>query len=91
MVVLDVSNPAAPRVVDTFDTTNVETTSNFAGNFGVNPSLGLDRILLSDRANGLWVVDVSGVVPEPSALTITWSLLLAAIARARGRSGIIAS
>ncbi len=83
MVVLDVSHPASPHVVDTFDTTNVETISNFAGAFGVSPVLGLDRVLISDRANGLWVVDVSGVVPEPSALTMGGLLLLVMVALIR--------
>ena len=66
MVVIDVSDPTNPSVIDTFDTSAVENSSNFVGNFGVNPSLGMDRILLSDRSSGLWVVDVSNIVPEPA-------------------------
>jgi hypothetical protein len=76
MVVFDVSDPENPTVIDTFDTNEVETNSNFAGAFGVNASLGLDRVLISDRANGLWVVDVSHVVPEPSGSLVLLSLLL---------------
>ena len=59
MVVLDVEDPENPTIIDTFDTTAVESLSNFAGAFGVNPSLGPDRVLITDRATGLWVVDVS--------------------------------
>jgi hypothetical protein len=64
MVVFDVSDPTNPTVIDTFDTSAVESTSNFAGAFGVNASLGPDRVLISDRATGLWVVDTTAV-PEP--------------------------
>lgn len=66
MVVVDVADPTNPRVTDTFDTTSVEGSSNFAGAFGVNPSLGLDRVLISDRATGLWVVDTTTLIPEPA-------------------------
>ncbi len=75
MVVFDVSNPADPRVIDTYDTNIVETVSNFAGAFGVNAALGPDRVLISDRATGLWVVDVSSVVPEPSTMVLVCLLI----------------
>lgn len=76
MVVLDVSNPADPLVIDTFDTTRVEGSSNFAGAFGVNAALGPDRVLISDRATGLWVVDTSNYVPEPAGLSLAILTLL---------------
>lgn len=76
MVVLDVADPENPQVIDTFDTTPVEGSSNFAGAFGVNPSLGLDRVLISDRATGLWVVDTTTVIPEPSTTVLSLVALL---------------
>ncbi len=66
MVVLDVSDPRFPQVLDTFDTNSTGTQSNFNGDFGVNAAIGFDRVLIADRATGLWVVDVSHVVPAPS-------------------------
>ncbi|MEM8678050.1 MAG: PEP-CTERM sorting domain-containing protein, partial [Planctomycetota bacterium] len=85
MVVLDVSDPENPVVIDTYDTNVVEADSNFIGAFGVNASLGMDRVLISDRANGLWVVDVSGVVPEPRGMLGLVAGLLWAWSRGRRR------
>ena len=67
MVAIDVTNPAEPQIIDTFDTNAIESSSNFAGDFGINAAIGLDRMLISDRATGLWVVDVTAVVPLPNA------------------------
>lgn len=87
MVVINVADPENPFVIDTFDTNEAESTSNFVGAFGVNPSLGLDRVLISDRANGLWVVDVSDVVPEPALMAYLAAILTAfGWWRGRGRS-----
>ena len=41
-------------------------------------------MLLSDRDNGLFIVDVSAVVPEPGAMTITWILLIVGSIGRRG-------
>ena len=65
MVVFDVSDPTQPQVIDTFDTSFLQSNSNFVGSFGVNPTLGFDRVLVSDRSTGLWVVDITALVPEP--------------------------
>ncbi len=67
MVVMDVTNPESPLVIDTFDTNTTQTGSFFEGDFGVNAAIGFDRVLISDRATGLWVVDVSQIIPEPSS------------------------
>ena len=85
MVVVDVSDPSNPLVIDTFDTTPVEGSSNFAGAFGVNPSLGLDRVLISDRATGLWVVDTTTVIPEPTSVSFGLFSLVVWLGRAAQR------
>jgi hypothetical protein len=83
MVVFNVADPANPLVIDTFDTNPVETDSNFAGAFGVNAAIGMDRVLISDRATGLWVVDVANLVPEPSSLALLTPLILTLFAYRR--------
>ncbi len=46
-------------LIASFDTTPADgDDSTFAGNWGVYPFLGQDRILASDRSTGLWVLDV---------------------------------
>jgi hypothetical protein len=61
--VFNIVNPANPVYVGAFDTwPDSAGNSNFDGNWGVDLSLGLDRVLLSDRKRGLIVVDATGVV-----------------------------
>jgi len=59
--VFNISNPANPVLVGAFDT-YVGTSTNFNGNWGVDLSMGLKRVLLSDRTRGLIVVDASAVL-----------------------------
>lgn len=59
--VFNIVDPANPVYVGAFDTWS-GTSNNFDGNWGVDLSLGLNRVLLSDRKRGLIVVDASGVV-----------------------------
>jgi hypothetical protein len=59
--VFNISNPANPVLVGAFDTWP-GTSTNFNGNWGVDLSMGLKRVLLSDRKRGLIVVDASAVV-----------------------------
>ena len=56
------TSPTRPArsIVGAFDTWP-GTSTNFNGNWGVDLSLGLNRVLLSDRKRGLIVVDASGV------------------------------
>src|SRR5262249_54176560 len=61
--VFNIANPANPVYVGAFDTWP-GTSQDFDGNWGVDLSLGLKRVLLSDRARGLIVVDASGVVAQ---------------------------
>ena len=59
--VFNISDPANPVHVGAFDT-YPGTSTNFNGNWGVDLSLGLDTVLLSDRTRGLIVVDATGVL-----------------------------
>jgi hypothetical protein len=59
--VFNISDPTHPVRVGAFDTYS-GTQLNYNGNWGVDLSLGLKRVMLSDRARGLIVVDASGVV-----------------------------
>lgn len=59
--VFNISDPAHPVHVGAFDTFP-GTAANFSGNWGVDLSMGLNRVLLSDRQRGLIVVDASGVL-----------------------------
>lgn len=60
--VFNIADPTNPIRVGAFDT-YPGTSTSFNGNWGVDLSMGLKRVLLSDRSRGLIVVDASGVVP----------------------------
>jgi hypothetical protein len=59
--VFNIADPSNPVHVGAFDT-YPGTSTNFNGNWGVDLSLGLSRVLLSDRSRGLIVVNATGVV-----------------------------
>jgi hypothetical protein len=60
--VFNIADPANPVHVGAFDT-YVGTSTNYNGDWGVFPFLGLDKVLLSDRARGLMIVDASELAP----------------------------
>jgi hypothetical protein len=76
LVVFNVVDPANPVLVGAFDTFTggppdgtdacgggaLTSGNNCSGNWGVDISLGLNRVLLSDRIRGLIVVDATGVI-----------------------------
>ena len=64
--VFDISDPANPVHVGGYDTSSAG-----LGNWGVYPFLGTDRVLLSDIETGLYIVDVSAVVPEPATSVLS--------------------
>ncbi len=63
VVGIDISDPSNPIKVGQFDTHD-DNFFGFDGNWGVYPFLGLDRVLLSDLQDGLYVVDATDL-PEP--------------------------
>ena len=68
MALFDIVNPSVPVLIGTFDTEATNSGANFNGNFGVYPGLGIDRVLISDRSTGLWIIDVTNVVSQAAQL-----------------------
>jgi hypothetical protein len=62
VVAIDISDPCDPMMVGQYDTWDNNAFFGYDGNWGVYPFSGLDRILLSDEQNGLFVVDASALV-----------------------------
>lgn len=77
--IFDIADSSHPIHLGGFDTIS---------NWGVYPFLGRDRILLSDRLNGLLIVDVTRAVPEPTGLGMT-CLAWFGIGRIRRRTASI--
>lgn len=60
--VFDISDPSNPALIASYDTFNQPANFPFctyAGNWGVYPFLGTDKVLLSDIENGLFIVDIT--------------------------------
>jgi hypothetical protein len=62
--VFNITNPSNPIHIGSFDTYVGTTPTSYAGNWGVDLSMGLNRVFLSDRNRGLIVVDASGVLAQ---------------------------
>jgi hypothetical protein len=62
--VFNITNPSNPVHVGSFDTYVGSTPTSYAGDWGVDLSMGLNRVFLSDRNRGLIVVDASGVLAQ---------------------------
>ena len=61
-LIFDISNPNSPILVGSYDTwPGAVTATQLQGNWGVYPYLGQDRVLLSDRNTGLYIIDATGV------------------------------
>ncbi|HZP63005.1 MAG TPA: hypothetical protein VFB28_06265 [Terriglobales bacterium] len=61
-LIFDITNPRSPMLVGSYDTWPAKPApSQLDGNWGVYPFLGADRVLLSDRNTGLYIVDTTGV------------------------------
>ena len=61
-LIFDITNPNSPVLVGSYDTwPGAVTAGQLDGNWGVYPYLGQDRVLLSDRNTGLYVIDATGV------------------------------
>ena len=67
------TSPTRPtRSMSAHSTPFLARPTNFSGNWGVDLSLGLDRVLLSDRQRGLIVVDAPACLLRATT-TRTWS------------------
>ncbi len=66
-LIFDITNPAAPVFVGSYDTwPGPVLTQQLDGNWGVYPYLGQNKVLLSDRNTGLYIVDATGVSSQPA-------------------------
>ncbi len=66
-LIFDITDPAAPVIVGSYDTwPGAVNPGQLDGDWGVYPYLGQDRVLLSDRNTGLYVVDATGVSSQPA-------------------------
>jgi hypothetical protein len=66
-LIFDITNPASPVMVGSYDTyLTPPLPAQLEGNWGVYPYLGQDKVLLSDRETGLYVVDATGESAQPA-------------------------
>src|SRR5262245_32365468 len=68
LVVIDITNPRQPKLTGVFDT-HTGAINGFDGCWGVYPFLGIDRVLISDLDNGLYIVDASAALAGPSTVS----------------------
>ena len=72
LVVFDIANPASPVLIGNYDTWPAAAGGSlFDGGWGVYPFLGQDRILVSDRDTGLYILDATAVSAQPALLNFT--------------------
>jgi hypothetical protein len=61
-LIFDITNPSSPVLVGSYDTWPGPVSSGqLDGDWGVYPYLGQDRVLLSDRNTGLYIIDATAV------------------------------
>ena len=66
-LIFDITDPSKPVLVGSYDTwPAVPSPGQLDGNWGVYPFLGQDRVLMSDRNTGLYIVDATGVSSQPA-------------------------
>jgi hypothetical protein len=76
LAIFDITNPANPVFVGNYDTwtgNSLAANGGGAGDWGVWPFLGSDRVLISDRFNGLYVLDASRVSSQPAAFSVAFN------------------
>jgi hypothetical protein len=76
LLVFDISTPSNPILVGNYDTWpgfSFGGSGGGDGDWGVWPFLGLDRVLVSDRTTGLYILDVSGWSSQPGIFSVNFS------------------
>jgi hypothetical protein len=76
LVIFDISDPTNPIMVGNYDTWPGNSFGGVGGgdgDWGVWPFLGIDRILVSDRTTGLYILDASGVNTNPAAFALSFN------------------
>ena len=66
-LIFDITNPSSPVFIGVYDTwPGAVSPGQLQGNWGVYPYLGQDRVLISDRNTGLYIVNATGVSSSPA-------------------------
>ena len=76
LLVFDVSDPTQPVMVGNYETwpgPKYGGVGGGDGDWGVWPFLGLDRVLVSDRTSGLYVLDATGVSSQPAVFALSFN------------------
>lgn len=67
-LVFDISDPRFPRLTGSFDTPH-QVDVGFDGCWGMYPFLGLNRVLISDLDNGLYILDATAALAGPAPVS----------------------
>jgi hypothetical protein len=73
LLVFDISDPTNPIMVGSYDTWpgySYGGNGGGDGDWGVWPFLGTDRVLISDRTTGLYVLDTTGLSSQPAVYSL---------------------
>lgn len=73
LLVFDISDPSNPIMVGSYDTWpgySYGGKGGGDGDWGVWPFLGADRVLISDRTTGLYVLDTTAVSSQPAVYSL---------------------
>jgi hypothetical protein len=76
LLVFDISDPANPIMVGSYDTWpgySYGGNGGGDGDWGIWPFLGADRVLISDRNTGLYVLDTTGVSSQPAVYSLLFN------------------
>jgi hypothetical protein len=76
LAIFDITDPTHPIFVGNYDTwpgPSFGGSGGGDGDWGVWPFLGLDRVLVSDRTTGLYVLDATGVSSQPAAFSLLFN------------------
>jgi hypothetical protein len=76
LAVFDITDPTNPILVGNYDTWpgySFGGNGGGDGDWGVWPFLGSDRVLISDRNTGLYILDASNVSSQPAAFSLAFN------------------
>jgi hypothetical protein len=73
LAIFDITDPTHPVFVGNYDTWPGVVKNTGDGNWGVWPYLGLDKVLVSDRTTGLYVLNASGISSQPAVFALSYS------------------
>lgn len=72
VAIFDITDPTHPVFVGNYDTWPGAVLPNGDGNWGVWPYLGLDKLIISDRTTGLYVLNATTISPQAAVFAL-WS------------------